>query len=217
MKIYYQKNDDFKEAFSKYGKIVDNVDLSELVKELSELTLSDNVTYEPSIEKFESLACAKAVSDVLYGELPVEIGYCAGHNSMLNAVEYHRSSEIDVCATEAVLLLGLQQDIDSNFNYDTSKMVAFVIDAGTSVELYATTLHYAPCGINGKGFAVGVVLPKGTNYPLSTKHAETSVGNDEDKLITAKNKWLICHPSAESEKGHFPGLYGENINIDDIF
>ena len=31
-----------------------------------------------------------------YGELPIQIGYCNGKNYKLNALEYHRSSEIDV-------------------------------------------------------------------------------------------------------------------------
>ena len=41
-----------------------------------------------------------------FGEMEIQIGYCNGHNSMLNALEYHKSSEINVAATDAVLLLG---------------------------------------------------------------------------------------------------------------
>ena len=67
-------------------------------------------------------------------------------------------------------------------------MEAFLVPKGTAVEVYATTLHYAPCGVKGEGFKVGIVLPAGTNYPLETSHSD-----GEDKLITAKNKWLIGH------------------------
>ena len=28
-----------------------------------------------------------------------------------------------------------------------------------------------------------------------------------------KNKWLIAHPDAPGEKGHFPGLIGANIEV----
>ena len=37
-------------------------------------------------------------------------------------------------------------------------------EAQLVVEVYATTLHYAPCHVDGaKGFRVAVVLPRGTN------------------------------------------------------
>ena len=68
-----------------------------------------------------------------------------GITGNLNALEYHRCSEVDVAATELVLLLGRQQDVTEEFTYDTAKVEAFRVPAGTAVELYATTLHYAPC------------------------------------------------------------------------
>ena len=87
-------------------------------------------------------------------------------------------------------------------------MEAFLVPAGTAVEVYATTLHYAPCGVKGAGFKVGVVLPKGTNYPLDDNHDEW-----EDKLITAKNKWLIGHPEGGLPEGSPMGLVGVNISL----
>ena len=101
--------------------------------------------------------------------MPVQIGYCNGHNSKLNAVEYHRSSEINVAATDAILILGLLADVAEDF-YLRSKMEAFLVPAGTGVEVFATSLHYAPCGVDGQGFQVAIVLPQGTNYPLEGAH-----------------------------------------------
>lgn len=114
---------------------------------------------------------AKEIEKVFYGELPIQIGYCNGHNVLLNAVEYHRSSEINLAATDAVLILGSEADVTDDFTYETSKMEAFRIPAGTAVEVYATTLHYAPCHVDDAGFQVAVILPKGTNYPLDEAHA----------------------------------------------
>ena len=37
------------------------------------------------------------------------------------------------------------KDVEADHTYDTSKMEAFLVPAGTAVEVYATTLHYAPC------------------------------------------------------------------------
>ena len=143
-----------------------------------------------------------------YGELPIEVGYCNGHNYKLNAIEYHRSSEINVAATDAVLIVGMQQDITEDFKYETAKMEAFLVEAGTAVELYATTLHYAPCSADEGGFKVGIVLPAGTNYPLEESH-----DGWEDSLITAQNKWLIGHAEGGLDAGAHIGLVGKNLDV----
>lgn len=201
-------------AFQKYGKVVKNIDFSELVKALEKTPVTEGVAYEPSVEALESTSAMEACSTVFYGEMPIQIGFCNGHNSMLNAVEYHRSSEINVAATDAVLLLGMQQDVETDFTYDTAKLEAFLLPAGMAVELYATTLHYAPCGVNGEGFQVAIVLPKGTNYPLHKEHvkAENSVKN-EDMLLAATNKWLIGHAEGGLDAEAFIGLKGKNLNV----
>ena len=72
-------------------------------------------------------------------------------------LEYHRNSEINVAATDLVLLIGEQKDIEDDFTYDTSKIEAFLVPAGTAIEVYATTLHYAPCNVKESGFQCVVV------------------------------------------------------------
>ena len=151
---------------------------------------------------------AKEIEKVFYGELPIQIGYCNGHNELLNAVEYHRSSEINLAATDAVLILGSEADVTDDFTYETAKMEAFRIPAGTAVEVYATTLHYAPCHVDDAGFQVAVILPKGTNYPLDETHAD-----GEDALLAAKNKWLIGHAEGGLPEGSHIGLIGKNLNV----
>ncbi|MCC8162832.1 MAG: DUF4867 family protein, partial [Lachnospiraceae bacterium] len=143
-----------------------------------------------------------------YGELPIQIGYCNGKNYLLNALEYHRSSEINVMGTDAILLVGSQQDVTDDFTYDTSLVEAFLVPKGTAVELYATTLHYAPCSAQKSGFQVAVVLPKDTNLPLEASHEGW-----EDRLLTAKNKWLIGHPEGGLPEGSPLGLVGENLSV----
>ena len=199
------------QRFKKYGRVVKDIDFSQLVKALEEKTpLPEGVVYEPSVKELESLPVFEELRDKTYGELPIQIGYCNGHNELLNAVEYHRSSEINVAATDAILILGWQQDITEDFTYDTALMEAFLIPKGTAVEVYATSLHYAPCGVKGEGFKVAVVLPAGTNYPLDKAHK-----GGEDKLITAKNKWLIGHKEGGLDEGCHIGLIGKNLNINE--
>lgn len=196
-------------AFRKYGKIVQGIDFSDLVKVLNEKTpLPEAVEYVPSVDVLEELPVFAELQTKTYGELPIQIGYCNGNNYLLNALEYHRSSEINVAATDAVLLVGCQQDITDDFTYDTSLVEAFLLPKGTAVELYATTLHYAPCNADDNGFQVAIVLPKDTNLPLDKEHADW-----EDKLITAKNKWLIGHPEGGLGEGAHIGLIGENISV----
>lgn len=197
------------DSFRKYGKVLTGYDLTELLKEMKHTPVPENVTYVPSVEEMEALPVAKEFRDRGYGGLPIEIGYCNGHNKKLNGLEYHRSSEINVAVTDLVLLIGHQQDIEKDFTYDTSRVEAFLVPAGTAIEVYATTLHYAPCHVNESGFQCVVVLPRGTNTPLTFE----KTGEAEDRLLTAKNKWLIAHEEVAVE-GAFNGLKGVNISID---
>ncbi|MCX4270879.1 MAG: DUF4867 family protein [Acetatifactor sp.] len=202
-------------AFRKYGRLIDNVDLTELVEVLGKQPVPEGVVYEPSVEALEATSAMEALTRVTFGEMPIQIGYCNGHNELLNAVEYHRNSELNIAATDAILLLGMQQDIEEGFTYDTAKMEAFLLPAGKGVEIYATTLHYAPCGVNGAGFQVAIVLPRGTNYPLEKPHGASGEEKGEDALITAVNKWLIGHAEGGLDAGSHIGLKGKNLNVNE--
>ena len=197
------------QAFRKYGQVLEGYDFTGIIKEMKHTPVPEDVIYVPSAEELEALDIIKDLQNKGYGGLPVQIGYCNGHNKKLNALEYHRNSEINIAVTDLILLIGHQQDVEKDFTYDTSKVEAFLVPAGTGIEVYATTLHYAPCHVNEGGFQCVVVLPKGTNTDLTFPTAKTG----EDKLMTAKNKWLIAHEDAKIE-GAFNGLKGENITLD---
>lgn len=196
-------------SFRKYGKVLTGYDCSQLLKAMEHTPLPDDVIYVPGDEQLEHLPIAEEFKNRGYGGLEIQIGYCNGNNHALNALEYHRSSEINVAVTDLVLLIGSQQEVTEEFQYDTAKVEAFLVPAGTAVEVYATTLHYAPCNAEGaKGFRCVVVLPKGTNTDIDF----ALQGDDDDKLMTAKNKWLIAHEEAGIE-GAFIGLQGENLSV----
>ena len=206
-------------SFRKYGKILTGIDFSEIYNVLEEMDYPEDVEYAASFGPLEEPEFRQKLSNTLYGELSVEIGYCSGHNKMLNALEYHRSSEANVAVTDIILLLGHQSDITEDFTYDTAQLEAFFVPAGTAVELYATTLHYVPIGTkeNDYAFKMGVVLPFGTNFPLGiTLGAEAEKEKlPEEKLLFAKNKWLIAHEES-GEEGAFIGLTGQNISVEDL-
>ena len=196
-------------SFRKYGKVLEGYDFSALLKEMKHTPVPDDVVYVPSVEELEALDVAKALQNKGFGGIPIEIGYCNGHNKKLNAVEYHRSSEINVAVTDLVLLIGSQQDITDDFTYDTSKIEAFLVPAGTGIEVYATTLHYAPCHVEDGGFRCVVILPKDTNTDMEP----VTVIDPEDRLLFAKNKWLIGHAEGGLPENAWIGLKGENITI----
>lgn len=198
------------QSFNKYGKIIKDIPCSNILEAMKETPLPFDVIYVPSDEKLENTPEFKEFKEKGFGGLPIQIGYCNGHNNMLNALEYHRSSEINIAVTDMILLLGLEQDIKSDNTYDTSLVEGFFLKAGTVVEVYATTLHYAPCNgdHNDNGFKSVVILPKGTNEPLDF----VPDNKGEISLITAANKWLIAHEDAKIE-GAFNGLVGENITL----
>ena len=200
--------------FSQYGRVIENLDSKELLEKLRETTPApeDAVVYVPADAGLESLPVMDVLRDNIYGGMPIQIGYCNGYNTKLNCLEYHKDSEIDIAADDIVLLVGRQQDAAGG-EYDSAKVEAFLCPKGTAVELYATTLHYAPCSAkNGATFRVIIVLPKGTN----TDKPNITPIDDEDKRLFARNKWLIAHPEASEVKdGAVVAITGENIDIAD--
>jgi hypothetical protein len=197
-------------AFRTYGKVVTGYDAGELLEKMKETPLPEDVVYVPSVAEFEELAVSKEMEKKLYGQLPIQVGYCNGHNKKLNAVEYHRNSEINIAVTDLVLILGRQQDITPDYIYDSGKMEAFLVPAGTVIEVYATTLHYAPCHVEKGGFRCVVILPKDTNTELEL--AGEAV-NEEDRLLFARNKWLIGHKEGGLPEQAYIGISGENLSI----
>ena len=197
-------------AFGAYGKIVTGYEIGDLLKKMEETPLPEDVTYVASVQELEELSVCKEMEKNLYGQMPIQVGYCNGHNKKLNAAEYHRNSEINIAATDLVLILGRQQDITPEYTYDSGNMEAFLIPRGTVVEVYATTLHYAPCHTQEGGFRCVVILPQGTNTDLTP--LEKTV-NKEDKLLFAKNKWLIGHEEGGLPKEAYIGITGENLSI----
>lgn len=194
-------------TFNAYGRIHTGYKLDRVFEKMQETPLPEKeVIYVPSDKEIELLEEAETFKEQLFGGLGIQIGYCNGYNKKLNALEYHRSSEIDIAVTDLVLLVGRQQDIQEDFTYNTSLIEAFFVPAGTVAELYATTLHYAPCSAGDNCFRCVIILPSGTNEEIPLQDNASG----EIKLLTARNKWLIAHKEAEI-KGAFNGLYGENI------
>lgn len=208
MKIYSVYDPEFKP----YGQIFDGLDdaVAEILEGLKKTPLPEGTGYVPSEPILQNLPAAAVISDHCYGGMPTQLGWCNGHNTKLNCLEYHRDSEFNLGVEDFILLLAKQDDIEDG-KLDTAKVKAFRAPAGVLVEVYGTTLHYAPCHTNPeKGFQVLVALPAGTN----TDRPDCKVVGGDDAKLWARNKWLYAHPeSSEAADGAYVGLVGENIDI----
>lgn len=196
--------------FKNYGKVITDYNFDEIKAYMEEIQIpSEGNIYVASDSIMEEKSLKKQIEANSYGQMPIQIGYCNGLNTSLNGLEYHQGNEINFAVTDMVLLLGKVQDISEGL-YDSKNVDAFFIPEGTAVELYGTTLHFAPCKVTDEGFKTIVILPKGTNEPLAG-----GVDSESDQLLFMKNKWLLAHPNRKIliDKGAHPGIKGDNIQV----
>lgn len=198
--------------FKPYGQVVTGLDhaVQEILNTLKDTPLPEGVGYVPEEPRLQELPAMVKISEHCFGGMHVQLGWCNGHNTLLNCLEYHRDSEFNLGTHDFILLLARQKEIDNGL-LDTANVKAFKVPAGVLVEVYATTLHYAPCHCDAAtGFRVLVALPQGTNTDRPVMENKTT----EDTFLTARNKWLLAHPESNEAKGGAKvGLTGENIDI----
>ena len=193
MKIYSVNDPEFKP----YGRVVTGLEAAkaEILQALATTPLPEATDYVAEEPVLQELPAMVEVSEHLFGGMPV-----------------HRDSEFNLGTEDFILLLAKMDDITDG-KLDTAKVKAFRAPAGTLVEVYATTLHYAPCHVDpAKGFRVLVALPQGTN----TAKPEIKADGGDDAQLWACNKWLLAHvESSEAAAGAYVGLEGVNIDIAD--
>lgn len=203
----------FDEAFLKYGKVIEGIDFTPFITYLEEKTdvPEQGNIYVASNKEMEELSLAKIIKQNVYGDMAIEVGYCNGNNSFLNAQEYHKCSEINVGATDFVLLLSQVTDIKEG-KLKTKAIKGFYVPKGVAIEVFATTMHFAPCKLSDEGFKCLVILTRGTNEAIDFEKVSYT---QEDPLLFMKNKWLIAHKDSipAKDKGAYVGIEGENIRV----
>lgn len=201
--------------FRAYGKVLEGYDTKELLEAMMAIPLPEGggVAYEAAIPSLEACAVMQPLETHAYAGQPIEIGMCWGKNTHLNCLEYHRDSELNIGTHDYILLVAKMEEIVDGV-LDTSKVKAFRVPAGVVLEVYETTLHYAPCHVDPEtGFRVAIVLPRGTNVGGTGKPAFEPL-NDEDRRLWGRNKWILAHPDTnEAAQGAYVGLKGENVDI----
>ncbi|MBI9009874.1 MAG: DUF4867 family protein [Tenericutes bacterium] len=199
-------------SFNHFGRILNENLFIEAVNYLETTEVPDNGNVYVAHDKYflNAIKDFSAYDDV-FGDMPIQYGYCNGLNSKLNALEYHKSSEINIAVTDLVLMLGKFEDIH-HLEYDSSKLVAYYLPKGTAIELHPRVLHFAPCKVNDQGFKCGVILPNLTNVDFCKAK---QINCDEDNYLFKTNKWLLAHPENTKaiSQGAFEGITGKNIDI----
>ena len=196
--------------FRRYGRVL-RAETDELAAALAATPIPDEGNcYVAALPELEAVALMPGLQRTVFGEMPIQAGYCNGNGYKLNAMEYHKCSEINFTTTGLVLLLALPEQLDDG-KLSSDDVVGFYLPEGVLVEIYPMVLHFAPCRISEKGFRCLVVLEQGTNAPLPSVDT-TALG--EEKLLWMRNKWMTCHPdSPQAQKGAFQGIRGENLTL----
>ncbi len=203
-------------AFSRYGRAFDAPGLPALVALADRILAVDPAgnRYVASEPELEAQPAAAGFGPA-FGHASFQVGWCAGPNSALNGLEYHKSAEILVAVTELALLVGLPGDIGPDLGYDSARLECLFLRSGEAVELWPRTLHFSPCKVSDAGFKSLVVLPRGTNTPLGPEESADRPERGEGRLLFMRNKWQLAHPERRPlvERGAWPGIRGENIVI----
>ena len=195
--------------FIPYGTPILDVDTSEIVEAGTKILLGGGGGYKASVAEFEALNIHNVIRDRFFGQMPTQTGFVWGKNNKMNALEWHKNSEVNIAIDDIVLLLGKLDEIEDGM-YHSDKVKAFYLKAGEMAEVYATSLHFTPCTVKKSGMGAVVGLPLGTNTQLERPSS--------DRFLTNKNKWLICHHEndAMKAKGIEGNIFGRNIEINGI-
>ena len=196
--------------FAPYGRVLGGRDaaLSQAL-DTTGIPAEGNV-YFASEAVLEAVPCMADIRRVVFGEMPTQSGFCNGRGYTMNAMEYHKCSEVNYSTTGAVLLLALQSDLKDG-HLDAASVVGFYLPPETLVEVFPGVLHFAPCRIQDAGFNCLVVLEKGVNVDLP--RVNTAAPGDE-KLLWMRGKWMLCHPdSPQAKNGAYVGIRGENLSL----
>ncbi|MGD1821856.1 MAG: DUF4867 family protein [Pleomorphochaeta sp.] len=202
--------------FEKYGKILDLKCKNKLIDKLINETAIPNEgnVYKAFVRSWEEKDVVEELS-TFYDE-KIEIGYCNGQNTKLNALEWHDCDEINIFSTDALLFLAKIEDLE-NYKLNSKKVKAFYVEKNTALLMYKDTLHFAPCKIEDSGFKAIVVLSDLTNTELDIQTINKSKEdqNSLNSLLFKNNKFIICHEEATNltNQGVQANINGENYNL----
>lgn len=194
-------------SFKEYGYKL-KIDTSEIVsylKNKAKMPKKNNIYVRDDL-LMHSLKGINEIQEKVYWFSDIEVGYCNGYNSLLNCLEYHLCSEVNIAGDDLVLLLAKESDIKDG-KVSSSDIKAFLVKKGEAIVLFPRVLHFSPCKLQDEGFTCAVILLDKTNMDLVTKPM--------DRRLWKINKYLLAHKdSLQASQGAYIGIEGENIKVE---
>ncbi|WP_125587869.1 DUF4867 family protein [Companilactobacillus jidongensis] len=198
--------------FKKYGTVYTDYDISEINDFMNNKVKisSPGNTYVPSNPALEEISTIQEIGTDVFAGMPIEAGECTGQSTSFTAIEYHQGSELNIFQTDVIMVLGKRQVLDTKGLYSPSEDgQIFFVPAGTVVEFYSDTLHYAPIKVHDSGFKFIVMLIAGTNQELPADF------KSNNPRIVKKNKFQVVDPSRKDKiaTGVKVGLTGKLVTM----
>ncbi|HHV10875.1 MAG TPA: DUF4867 family protein [Clostridiales bacterium] len=193
-------------AFAAYGEVLSlNTQAYLQYAEQSIIIPDSGVDYteeDPALAGFHK---EKAwLENNVYGQMPIAVGYCAGHNRIMNGMEWHHGCEVNVAFTDVVLFLAPFSSLKGRrdqLKLDSADVQAVYVPRGYAVALDPLVLHFTPIEVEQSGFSVLVALPKHTNEALKEPA--------QNPYLKARNSWIIYH----KDTGRGDDFDGENLQL----
>lgn len=161
------------EAFRPYGRVLP-LETKEFCEVLKAIEIpAEGTVYEPSVAAFEALPLFKELTEKTYGEMPTEARplqrpqrgpQCARVSPLVGNRHRGDGSRADGRPPAG------HRPGDADVRHEQGRVLLRASWHGRRA--YATTLHFAPCGIDGQEFRCGVALPRGTNEALKNPIAK---------------------------------------------
>ena len=144
MKIFSVTDPEFKP----YGRVVTGLDTAkaEILAALANTPLPAATDYVAEDAALQELPAAVEVAEHLFGGMPCQL-LVQRSQHLFELPGIPPRQQFNLGTEDFVLLLARQEEIAGG-KLDTAKVKAFRVPAGTLVEVYATTLHYAPCHVD---------------------------------------------------------------------
>lgn len=202
--------------FATFGTVHPHIRVPQMREHLySTRQMPAEEVYEPCADDLMDMEEAIFFKQFAYGETACQIGYYSGFGSKLNALEYHKCSEMLVEFEPCVLILGHIWDV-KDYTIEAAKLELFYVPADTCVEVYATSLHFAPCMATAAGVRQVVCQTATTNTDLH--HPERMTEDGENRMLLQRNKWVLIHPEAAANFGPnaVQGILGKNISVNPV-
>lgn len=195
-------------SFADFG-VIYNYPLAEIEDVMNHVAMPESgSTYLQSIPELEKTEAIQAIGRDVFAGMPIDAGATIGHTDDFSAFEYHQCSELNIMLDDVVMVFAKRQTLDKQGTIDPRRDgKIYYVPKGTIVELYNTTLHYAPIEVTKSGYKVIVVVLHGTNLPLP---AGFKSGNPR---VVKQGKFQVVHPVRQDKiaQGYQVALTGELI------